>query len=76
MKNFHLVHDNGVYKLKKENANRASKVIDANKPEAIKKAKEFIINQGGGSLKIHKNNGGFQEERTYPRAIDPKKTKG
>lgn len=76
MKNFHLVHDNGVYKLKKENANRASKVIDANKPEAIKLAKEFINKQGGGSLKIHKNTGGFQEERTYPRSIDPKKSKG
>ncbi|WP_047549069.1 DUF2188 domain-containing protein [Psychroserpens sp. Hel_I_66] len=76
MENFHLVHDNGVYKLKKENAQRASKVIDANKPEAIKAARDFIQNQGGGSLKIHKNDGGFQEERTYPRANDPKQSKG
>ncbi|MBJ7881867.1 DUF2188 domain-containing protein [Gelidibacter salicanalis] len=76
MKNFHLVHDDGVYKLKKENAQRASKVIDANKPEAIKTARDFIQNQGGGSLKIHKNSGGFQEERTYPRSMDPKKSKG
>ena len=76
MENFHLVHDDGVYKLKKENAQRASKVIDANKPEAIKEARDFIKNQGGGSLKIHKNQGGFQEERTYPRANDPKQSKG
>lgn len=76
MKNYHLVHDNGVYKLKQENAQRASKIIDANKQEAIKVSKEFIQNQGGGSLKIHKNNGGFQEERTYPRSIDPKQSKG
>jgi len=65
-----------VYKLKKENAQRASKVIDSNKAEAIRQSKEFILNQGGGSLKIHKNNGGFQEERTYPKSIDPKKSKG
>lgn len=76
MKNFHLVHKDDMYKLKKENAKRASKVIDANKPEAIKQAKEFINKQGGGSLKIHKNKGGFQEERTYPRAKDPKQSKG
>ncbi|WMI70077.1 DUF2188 domain-containing protein [Mangrovimonas sp. YM274] len=76
MKNYHLVHDNGVYKLKQENAQRASKIIDTNKQEAIKVSKEFIQNQGGGSLKIHKNNGGFQEERTYPRSIDPKQSKG
>lgn len=76
MKNFHLVHDNDVYKLKKEGAKRASKVIDSNKPEAIKIAKELILKQGGGSLKIHKNEGGFQEERTYPKSNDPRTSKG
>lgn len=76
MKNFHLVHEDGVYKLKKESAQRASKVIDANKPEAIKEARDFITEQGGGSLKIHKNKGGFQEERTYPKSKDPRKSKG
>lgn len=76
MKNFHLVQEDGVYKLKKENAQRASKVIDTNKPEAIKEARDFITEQGGGSLKIHKNKGGFQEERTYPKSKDPRKSKG
>ncbi|HTN69313.1 MAG TPA: DUF2188 domain-containing protein [Dysgonamonadaceae bacterium] len=76
MKNFHLVHDDGVYKLKKENAQRASKVIDSTKVDAIKQAADFVKSQGGGSLKIHKNSGGFQEERTYPRSKDPKQSKG
>lgn len=76
MENFHLVHKNGVYKLKRENAQRASKIINTNKPDAIKSARNFIQHQGGGSLKIHKNDGGFQEERTYPRANDPKQSKG
>ena len=76
MKNFHLVREDDAYKLKKEGAERASKVIDTNKPDAIKIAKEAVLKQGGGSLKIHKNTGGFQEERTYPKSIDPKKSKG
>lgn len=76
MENFHLVHEDGKYKLKKENAERASKVIDSHKQDAISQSKEFIQNQGGGSLKIHKNGGGFQEERTYPKSSDPRKSKG
>ena len=76
MEDFHLVHEDGKYKLKRENAERASKVFDSTKVDAIKESKEFFVNQGGGSLKIHKNDGGFQEERTYPKSIDPKKSKG
>lgn len=76
MKNFHLVHENGKYKLKQENAERASKVFDSNKNDAIKESKEYILNQGGGSLKIHRNGGGFLEERTYPRSNDPSESKG
>lgn len=76
MENFHLVHEDGKYKLQRENAERASKVIDSNKLDAISQAKEFIVKQGGGSLKIHKNDGGFQEERTYPKSKDPRKSKG
>lgn len=76
MENFHLVHEDGKYKLKRENAERASKVIDSNKQDAIKESKDFIQKQGGGSLKIHKNDGGFQEERTYPKANDPKRSEG
>lgn len=28
------------------------------------------------SVRIHKENGRIQEERTYPRSADPKKSKG
>ena len=31
---------------------------------------------GEGSVKIEKVTGGYQEERTFPRAEDPKKSKG
>lgn len=76
MKNYHLVKEDGSYKLKKQNAQRASKVIDSNKVDAIKESRDFIKSQGGGSLKIHKNNGRIQEERTYPKSKDPIKSKG
>ncbi len=76
MENFHLVYEDDKYKVKRENAERASKVIDANKQDAIKQARDFVKSQGGGSLKIHKNKGGFQEERTYPKSKDPKQSKG
>ena len=36
------LHDNGVYKLKKENAQLTSKIIKTNKDKAIKTARESI----------------------------------
>jgi hypothetical protein len=30
----------------------------------------------GGSVKIERQSGGFQEERTYPRSADPRSSKG
>lgn len=30
----------------------------------------------GGSVKIQKMNGEYQEERTFPRSADPKRSKG
>jgi len=30
----------------------------------------------GGSVKIEKISGGYQEERTFPRSADPRKSKG
>lgn len=34
------------------------------------------VGKKGGSVKIQKQKGPFQEERTYPRSADPKKSKG
>ena len=44
---------------------------DATKGGALKKAVG-----GEGSVKIQKENGRFQEERTYPRSKDPRESKG
>jgi len=45
---------------------------DATKGGALEKA----VGAGGGSVKIQKENGRFQEERTYPGSRDPKSSKG
>lgn len=65
------------YSLKKEWAKRATKIFKewTKKLDAIKLSAN-IIKKTEGSLKIHKNSGWYQEERTYPRSKDPKKSKG
>lgn len=75
MENYHLVKDGDQYKLKKEGSERATKVFDGTKKEAVRGSAEFMKNHGG-SMKIHKNNGQFQEERTYPRSADPSSSEG
>ena len=76
MDNYHLIKDGENWKLRKENSQRASKVFEGTKQEAIKKSAQFLQGNQGGSLKIHKTDGKFQEERTYPKSKDPKRTKG
>ncbi len=77
MENYHLVHKDGNWKLEKQGAQRASiSFDDATKQEAVKGSAEFLQHNAGGSLKIHKLNGVIQEERTYLRSADPRKSKG
>lgn len=45
---------------------------DATKGGVLKKA----VGGGGGSVKIQKMDGTYQEERTYPRSADPKQSPG
>lgn len=45
---------------------------DATKGGVLKKA----IGKDGGSVKIQKENGRYQEERTFPKSRDPKSSKG
>lgn len=45
---------------------------DATKGGALEKA----VGGSGGSVKIQKENGRYQEERTYPGSRDPRSSKG
>lgn len=47
------------------------------KDDAVKKtAQKARANPEPVTVKIHKETGGVQEERTYPRKADPRKSKG
>lgn len=74
MDNYHLTFKNGLWSLKKENSDRAIKNFD-NKEDGKEFSRDYLKNHGG-SLKIHNADGTFQEERTYPRSKDPKRSKG
>lgn len=71
---FHLTKKGDEWRLEKEGSNRA--IVKAEtKAEAVKKMQEHF-KRNEGSVRIHKQNGTIQEERTYPGSKDPKKSKG
>jgi len=49
-----------------------TKKESATKGGVLKRA----VGPAGGSVKIQKEDGKYQEERTYPRGKDPKRSKG
>jgi hypothetical protein len=74
MDSYHINKNEQRWELVKEGAQRASKTA-ATKAEITQIASEFLHDKTA-SLKIHKEDGTIQEERTFPRAADPRKTKG
>jgi len=74
MDNYHITKDENRWKLTKEGNERASKTADT-KQEMIDTMREFMKDKTG-SVKIHKEDGKIQEERTYQRKDDPRETKG
>lgn len=74
MDNYHITKKGNQWQLKKEGADRAIKNSDT-KVAAVQHMQEFMSNRIG-SVKIHKQMGGFQEERTYQRKNDPRSSKG
>jgi len=74
MDNYHVTQDEGKWKLTKEGNDRASKTAETKK-EIIKEVQQYMENKTG-SVKIHKEDGKIQEERTYQRKDDPRNSKG
>ena len=68
--------DKKTWGLKKDKADKVIKRFD-NKEDATKGGVlEKAVGKEGGSVKIQKIDGKFQEERTYPRSADPRSSKG
>ncbi len=74
MDNYHITKDGGKWKFQKEGNQRASKTAET-KTEIIKQMRDYMSDKTG-SVKIHKQDGKIQEERTYPRSADPSRSKG
>ncbi|PTA87869.1 hypothetical protein CWM66_24745 [Kosakonia sp. H7A] len=74
MDNYHITKDGDKWKFQKEGNERPSKTADT-KAEIIELMRDYMADKKG-SVKIHTEDGKFQEERTYPRKDDPKKSKG
>lgn len=74
MTNYHVTKQSNGWGLKKEGAQRATKVTST-KSEMMEHIKGGFTS-GSTSVKIHKENGRFQEERTYPRSSDPSSSRG
>jgi len=72
---YHVTKTEIGWQAKLENGSRAS-ALGAVKESVVKSAIEMAKNHNNSQVIIHKSNGRFQEERTYPRSIDPRKTKG
>jgi hypothetical protein len=74
MDNYHIVKDGNHWALKKEGATQAT-LTAPTKEDAIHKTQDFMKGKTA-SVKIHKEDGTIQEERTYPRSADPHRTTG
>lgn len=77
MKNkYHVTRrPDGNWQGKLEGAERAS-VVRETKTETQQATIDMAKNAGNASVYIHGVNGRIQEERTYPRSADPRKSKG
>jgi len=74
MDNYHInATDNG-WELRKQGATRASKTA-ATKDEMLQVTATFLEGKTA-SVKIYKQDGSIQKERTYPRSADPRRSEG
>lgn len=74
MDNYYITKDGDKWKFQKVGNERPSKTAST-KAEIMQKMQDYMSDKTG-SVKIHTEDGKIQEERTYPRKADPKKSKG
>ncbi|HKO97081.1 MAG TPA: DUF2188 domain-containing protein [Pyrinomonadaceae bacterium] len=66
----------GKWNLTKDSTNQIVKSFPTKDKATKGGVLEKAVGPQGGSVKIQKQNGRFQEERTYPRSGDPSKSPG
>lgn len=70
----HRDRESKKWRLEPEGSDRAKRIYQ-NKDEALKNLRKDV-GQDGGSVRIRKLDNTIQEERTYPRSKDPKRSPG
>ena len=76
MKRYDLVHTDNKWKLHGKDSERASVVADT-KEKAVHESVRMMKRQPVPvTLKIHKVDGTIEEERTFPRKADPRRSPG
>jgi hypothetical protein len=75
---FTLSHneDKQRWELTKDGGVRPTATFDTKAEATQGGALEKAVGAQGGSVKIQKMDGDYQEERTFPRSADPKQSKG
>lgn len=58
--------------LEKDKSDRVLRRFDTKEEATARGVLKDAVGKDGGSVKIQKLNGRFQEERTFPRSRDPK----
>ena len=66
----------GRWELTDDRSNRIVKTFATKGAATTGGALWRAVGSDGGSVKIQKQNGRFQEERTYPRSRDPRRSRG
>ncbi|WP_263140213.1 DUF2188 domain-containing protein [Pseudomonas sp. RIT-PI-AD] len=74
MDSYHISKVDKGWELRKVGAARASKLADT-KNEILELTASYMDGKTA-SVKIHKEDGTIQEERTYPRSADPRRSQG
>ncbi len=64
------------WKLKVDKTDHTLKTFDTKADATKGGVLAKVLGEQGGSVRIEKEKGGYQEERTYPRSADPRESKG
>jgi hypothetical protein len=68
--------DRDRWELRQDKTHKFVKAFDIKADATAGGVLERALGKEGGSVKIAKLKGGYQEERTYPRSADPRESKG
>jgi predicted naringenin-chalcone synthase len=75
MKKYDLDHNGDDWYLRQHGNQKATKVFHEKTKEEALRAMKYLLD-GPSSVRIKKMDHAIQEERTYPRSSDPKKSPG